>query len=137
MVGTVVFTVGLMPMPGGPSLVIQTISIFVFTLAVPSLRAGVGDAVPAHLRGAGFAAFGLISGVTGAAAAPPIIGYLSDLTDLRIAFLICMPLIFIGAVVLLQARKHLDEDVMKVMMAVQRAYQEQQALEEQRAKEHD
>jgi MFS family permease len=137
MLGTVFFSIGLAPMPGAASLVVQTFSIFVFTLAVPSLRAGVGDAVPAHLRGAGFAAFGLISGVTGAAAAPPIIGVLSDWTDLRIAFLISMPTIFLGAVVLLRARAHLDEDVAKVMMAVQRAYQEQQALEERRSQEHE
>ena len=133
MLGSILFSIGLMPMPAVAALGVQTISVFVFTLAVPSLRAGVGDAVPAHLRGAGFAAFGLISGVTGAAAAPPVIGVLSDWTDLRIAFLICMPTVFLGAVVLLRARKHLDEDVMKVMMAVQRAYQEQQALEERRA----
>jgi MFS family permease len=134
--GTVFFSASLVPMPGAASLLVQTVAIFVFTLAVPSLRAGVGDAVPAHLRGAGFAAFGLISGVTGSAAAPPIIGLLSDWTDLRVALLICMPIIFIGALILLRARNHLDEDVGKVMMAVQRAYQEQQALEEQRAQEH-
>lgn len=135
MAGTVLFSIGLAPMGTASALLAQTLAIFVFSLAVPSLRAGVGDAVPAHLRGAGFAAFGLISGVTGAAAAPPVIGVLSDLSDLRVAFLICMPVIFLGAVILLRARKHLDEDVMKVMMAVQRAYQEQAALEEQRAAE--
>lgn len=137
MLGTVLFSISLAPMSGAASLAIQTLSIFVFTLAIPSLRAGVGDAVPAHLRGAGFAAFGLISGVFGAAAAPPVIGLLSDATDLRISLLICMPIIFVGALILLRARKHLDADVMKVMMAVQRAYQEQQALEEQRAQEQD
>ncbi len=130
--GTVLFSASLAPMPAAPSLTIQTFSIFVFALATPSLRAGLGDAVPAHLRGAGFAAFALISALFGAAAAPPVIGVLSDLTDLRIAFLICMPTIFLGAVILLRARHHLDEDVGKVMMAVQHAYQEQMALEAKR-----
>jgi MFS family permease len=109
--------------------------MFVFTLAVPGLRAGAGDAIPANLRGAGFAAFSLISIVSGAAVAPPLLGYLSDLTNLRVAFLMSMPLVFVGALILLRAGKHLDEDVAKVLMAVQRAYQEQQALEEQRAAE--
>jgi MFS family permease len=132
MVGTVLLALSLARIPSGLSLAIQTSAIFVFTLAIPSLRAGLGDAVPAHLRGAGFAAFALISAITGAAAAPPVIGFLSDVTDLRIAFLICTPTIFLGAVILLRARNHLDEDVGKVLMAVQRAYQEQMALEQQR-----
>jgi MFS family permease len=133
--GTVFFTVSLMPQPAATSLALQAVAIFIYTLAIPSLRAGVGDAVPAHLRGAGFAAFALISAIFGAAAAPPIIGALSDVWNLRIAFLVCMPTIFVGALILLRARKHLDEDVAKVLMAVQRAYQEQQALEERRAVE--
>jgi hypothetical protein len=48
-----------------------------------------------------------------------------------------MPIIFIGAMILLRARHHLDEDVGKVLMAVQRAYQEQMALEEQRGDKHE
>ena len=62
---------------------------------------------------------------------------ISDATDLRVAFLVCMPTIFLGAVILLRARHHLDEDVGKVLMAVQRAYQEQMALEEQRGEQHE
>lgn len=132
LVGTVVFTFSFLPQGAATSLSLQTLSIFIFSLATPSMRAGLGDAVPAHLRGAGFAAFGLISAIFGAAA-PPIIGAISDAADLRIAFLACMPIIFLGALTLLQARKHLDEDVAKVMMAVQKAYQEQAALEVERA----
>ncbi len=137
MVGTVVFSLSLIPMAAAPSLGLQGIAIFVFALATPSMRAGLGDAVPAHLRGAGFAAFALISALFGAAAAPPVIGAVSDVTDLRIAFLVCMPTIFLGALILLRARHHLDEDVGKVLMAVQRAYQEQMALEEQRGGQDD
>ncbi|MEX0875376.1 MAG: MFS transporter [Actinomycetota bacterium] len=135
MLGTVLFTISFLPIPLAAVLVLETLGLFAFTLAVPSLRAGVGDAVPADLRGAGFAAFSLISALSGAALAPPLLGALSDLTDLRIAFLICMPPIFLGALILLRARKHLDEDVAKVLVAVQRAYQEQMALEESRRAE--
>jgi MFS family permease len=137
MAGTVLLTISFLPMTAGASLTIQALAVLVYTLALPSMRAGLGDAVPAHLRGAGFAAFALISAVSGAAAAPPLIGLLSDATDLRVAFLICMPTIFLGAVFLLRAREHLDEDVAKVLMAVQRAYQEQTALEQQRSDRHE
>jgi MFS family permease len=112
---------------------LETVGVFVATLSLPALRAGAGDAMPANLRGAGFAAFSLISIVGGSALAPPLLGALSDATNLRVAFLICMPPVFLGGLILMRARKHLDEDVGKVLMAVQRAYQEQQALEAQRA----
>lgn len=133
MAATVIFVISFLPMPAAPDLLLQTIGMFVATMAIPSLRAGMGDAVPAQLRGAGFAAFSLISAVSGAAAAPPVLGLLSDLTNLRIAFLICMPPIFLGALILLRARDHLEQDAAKVLMAVQRAYQEQEALERERA----
>jgi MFS family permease len=135
MVGTVIFTISFMPMPAVIDVAIQTVGVFVLIMAIPALRAGTADAVPAHLRGAGFAAFALMSTVSGAAAAPVVLGALSDATNLRIAFLICMPPVFLGAMILMRARKHLDEDVGKVLMAVQRAYMEQQALEERRAAE--
>ena len=132
MAGAILLAVSFAPVGLGGSILFATLAVFVFTLAVPALRAGVGDAVPADLRGAGFAAFALISALFGAAAAP-IIGALSDATNLRVAFLACIPAIVIGAIALHQARNHLDEDVAKVMYAVQRAYQEQQALEAKRA----
>ena len=134
--GSVLLALSFTPIGVGGSLIVQTLSVFVFTLAIPALRAGLSDAVPADLRGAGFAAFALISAMFGAAAAP-VIGAVSDATNLRVAFLATTPTIFLGAVVLFQARRHLDEDVGKVMLAVQRAYQEQMALEERRqAEEH-
>jgi len=135
MVATALFVVSFLPIPTPLVLVLETLGVFVSTLSIPALRAGAGDAMPANLRGAGFAAFSLISIVGGAALAPPVLGALSDATNLRIAFLICMPAVFLGALILLRARRHLDEDVAKVLMAVQRAYQEQQALEAQRTAE--
>ncbi len=132
MIGTVIFTISFLPIPFALVVVLETLGLVVFTAAIPALRAGAGDAVPANLRGAGFAASSLIATLSGAALAPPLLGFISDLTDLRVAFLICMPPIFIGALILYRARKHLDDDVAKVLMAVQHAYQEQQALEERR-----
>lgn len=132
LLGTFIFTIGYFPMPVTADLLVQLIGIFVITIAIPALRAGLADAVPAHLRGAGFAAFSLVSTLSGAALAPPLLGLLSDLTNLRIAFFMCSPPVFVGAFVLLRARDHLDEDVAKIMFAVQRAYTDQEALEEER-----
>jgi MFS family permease len=139
MVGSVVFLVSWIPMPIWADIAVQLVGMFVITISIPALRAGLADAVPAHLRGTGFAAFTLVSTICGAAAAPPIIGALSDLFGpahgLRIAFVVTTPPVMIGGLLLLRARTHLDDDVAKIMMAVQQAYLEQQALEEERAKE--
>ena len=62
----------------GPAFVLQLLGMFIMTMAIPGLRAGLTDAIPAHLRGAGFGAFNLVAVVFGAAAAPFIVGALSD-----------------------------------------------------------
>ena len=77
----------------------SSLGVFVMTMAIPGLRAGLTDAIPAHLRGAGFGAFNLVAVVCGQAAAPLIVGAISGAFDenLRIAFLAVTPLSFIGA----------------------------------------
>ena len=50
--------------------VVQLVGFLAATACVPALRAGLSDAAPAHVRGAGFGAFNLASVVFGAAAAP-------------------------------------------------------------------
>ncbi len=86
----------------------------------PGLRAGLTDAIPAHLRGAGFGAFNLAAVVGGQAAAPLVVGAISGAFDdnLRIAFLAITPLSYLGAGILFHARKFLDEDMNKIMLAV-------------------
>ena len=60
--------VSYLKMPAAPSLFLQLLGIFWITMSIPALRAGMADAVPSHLRGAGFGAFNLASIVFGAAA---------------------------------------------------------------------
>ena len=45
------------------------------------------------------------------------------------AFLLCSPPVFIGALILLRARDHLDADTAKIFQAIVTAMQEQQARE--------
>ena len=106
-------------------------------MSIPGLRAGLTDAVPAHLRGTGFGAFNLVSVVGGQAAAPFVVGALSSAFDenLRTAFLLVSPISFIGAAVLYRARKFLDEDMNKIMMAVLQALQHEQEKAAERAAE--
>jgi MFS family permease len=100
--------------------VVQLAGFLAATACAPALRAGLSDAAPAHLRGAGFGAFNLASVVFGSAAAPlltsAIAGAFGD--NYRTAFLILLPVAFLGAGCLLLARRHIESDAAKVFEAV-------------------
>ena len=131
LVGNALFVASYFRLPLAPTFLLQTVGFFITTLSIPALRAGLSDAVPANLRGAGFGAFNLVSVVFGQAAAPLVVFALSGFFDdnLRTAFVCVSPPIFIGGFVLLKARDHLDEDAAKIFQAILTAMQEQQAKE--------
>jgi MFS family permease len=112
----------------GPAFGLELLGLFIMTMAIPGLRAGLTDAIPAHLRGAGFGAFNLVAVLFGTAAAPFVVGAISAAYDenLRTAFLIVTPFSILGSMILFRARKFLDEDMNKIMMAVLQALQDEQ-----------
>jgi MFS family permease len=143
-VGTMFFTASFLIRPTEYSLAaiipafgLQLAGLFVDSMAIPGLRAGLTDALPAHLRGTGFGAFNLVAVVAGQAAAPFVVSAISSAYDenLRVAFLAVTPLTFIGAAVLFRARRYLDEDMQKIMLAVLTAIQEDQERQAQRTAE--
>jgi MFS family permease len=133
-VGTTFFTASFLIRPAAYSLPailaafgLQLLGLFVDSMAIPSLRAGLTDALPAHLRGTGFGAFNLVAVVAGQAAAPFVVAGVSSLygENLRIALLVVSPLSYLGAAVLFRARKFLDDDMQKIVVAVLTALQEE------------
>ena len=128
-IGVTFFAVSYIPMPFALSFALELVGMFTIWLAIPGLRAGVADAVPAHLRGAGFGAFNIVSVILGAAAAPFVVGQLSQLTNLRAALWIVTPPVYLGAYALFRARDHLDADAAKIFEAVIAAIQAEQAEE--------
>jgi MFS family permease len=116
-------------------LLFQWVGFGIVAMSIPGLRAGLTDAVPAHLRGTGFGAFNLAAVVFGQAAAPFVVGALSTTFDenLRTALLLVTPVSLLGAAVLYRARRFLDEDMNKIMMAVLQALQDEQV----RVQEHN
>jgi MFS family permease len=115
----------------------QVVGFAIVAMSIPGLRAGLTDAVPAHLRGTGFGAFNLAAVVFGQAAAPFVVGGLSVAFDenLRTALLLVMPISLLGAAVLFRARNYLDEDMNKIMMAVLQALQDEQQRVQEKAGE--
>lgn len=115
--------------------VAQFVGFAIVCMSIPGLRAGLTDAVPAHLRGTGFGAFNLAAVVFGQAAAPFVVGGLSAAFDenLRTALVLVSPISFLGALVLYRARRYLDEDMNKIMMAVLQALQDEQQRAQEKA----
>ena len=129
LVGSALFAVSYLWVPFGVAFALELAGIFVTSMAIPALRAGLTDAVPANLRGAGFGFFNLASIVFGGMAPLLVFGIAQATGDLRIAFLVCSPPVFVGALVLLRARDHLDEDAARIFQAILTAMQEQQERE--------
>jgi MFS family permease len=125
------FMISFIPLPFAAVFVTQWVGFMAATAAVPALRAGLSDAAPAHLRGTGFGAFNLASVVFGAAAAPIVTSAVASQfgNNYRTAFLILMPIAFLGAACLLLARRHIETDAAKVFEAVVTAMAAQQADE--------
>jgi MFS family permease len=120
LVGQSVFVLSYLRMPLAATFLLEVVGAFIITLAVPSLRAGLSDAIPANLRGAGFGAFNLVSVVFGQAIASVVVFALAGAFDgnFRTALLLVSPPVFIGGLVFLKARDHLEEDAAKIFAAI-------------------
>jgi MFS family permease len=119
-VSATLFVLSFTRIPNNLVFLLQLLGLVAATASVPALRAGLSDASPAQVRGAGFAAFNLASVVFGSAAAPLVTAAVAGQfdEDYRTAFLIVMPIAFVGAACLLLARSHIEKDSAKVFEAV-------------------
>jgi MFS family permease len=128
-VATTLFIVSLARLPFAACLPLQLVGFFFATSAIPALRAGLTDAVPASLRGTGFGTFNLASVIFGTAAAPLVTAFFSQEfgDDLRTAFLIVLPLAYVGSALLIAARHHLEDDTRRLMHLVADAGAEEPA----------
>ncbi len=105
---------------------LQFVGIGGGSLGIPGLRASMMDVVPAESRGVGSSAFSLVAAVFGTALAPPLVGVLSDLTSLVVAFYIVFPPVIAGMMLLLRARTTIVEDAEALLMGISRLRTEQE-----------
>ena len=101
--------------PVVPRLALQFVGVAAIASAAPGIRASMMDVVPAQSRGMSSSAFALSAAVFGTAMAPPLVGWISDLTSLQGAFYIVSPPILVGTLVLLRARHTLGRDVQAIV----------------------
>ena len=125
LISTTLFLISYARLAFWPAYLLEAFAFFTATMSIPSLRAGLSDAVPANLRGAGFGAFNLVSVIFGGAVAPVAVSFFSQMfgNDIRTAFFITTPPVYIGALLLLAARKHIDQDAAKIFAKVLQAMQ--------------
>ncbi len=102
------------------TVVLQIVGFFAGTMAVPALRAGLSDVTPDNLRGTGFGAFNLTSVIFGSAIAPTIVGFFSQLfgNNLRLAFIVVLPPVYVGSIFLIRARKHFQRDSQTIFQRI-------------------
>jgi MFS family permease len=134
-VGNGLFVLSYLRAPFALAFPLELVGFGITCMAIPALRAGLTDAVPHNLRGAGFGFFNLASVLLGQGIASlvvfPLAGAFGD--NYRVAFLILSPPVFIGALILFKARDHLDADAARIFEAIVTAMQEQQRVEAERA----
>jgi MFS family permease len=94
------------------------------TLPLAPADAMLSDVVVAPLRGRASAMRSVVRSLSGLA--PLIIGWLSDLTDLRVAFILFTPLYAVGGVIMLAAAKSYPSDVAFVVAESRRIHEDAQ-----------
>jgi MFS family permease len=125
-VSVVLFTASFVVPSVAACIVLQLLGVLAAAGAAPGLRAAMLDVTPPESRGVGASAFALTSAVLGPAAAPLVVGWLSDVTgSLLAAFAIVMPPVVVGLLLLLRARDTINEDAAKI---VARMVAEEEAL---------
>ncbi len=129
MISGALFMLSFIPMPFTGVFILQLLAFLVAAASVPALRAGLSDAVPAHIRGTGFGAFNVASIVFGAAAAPVVTAAVATEFggNYRVAFSLLMPITFVGSFFLLAARRHIETDTAKIFESVALAMNDDQA----------
>ena len=127
----VLFMVSFAVQPVAIRVALQFFGVLAAAGAAPGLRAAMLDVTPPESRGVGASAFALCSAVLGPAAAPLVVGRLSDLTgSLVTAFYIVLPPVIVGLLLLLRARHTINDDAAKILNSI---VEEQQLL----ARRHD
>ena len=119
LLGSVALIIVFAPTPLAVKLVFSVVGALLIVSGFPALAAMTAEVVPAAIRGLTFSVTSFVSAIL-SALSPLVIGAIADQFDyvvngrvrgnLANAFLIVMPLVFVGAVVVLRGRRHVVED---------------------------
>lgn len=122
-IAAVIFVITFFPVPLFVRLPGHIVAVAFLVAAFPALTAMTSEVVPSKIRGIAFSVTGFLSALV-SAASPLLIGAISDrfpitvegeeLGNLSLAFGIVTPLILVGALVVLNGRRHVEGDIANV-----------------------
>ena len=122
-IAALIFAVTFLPVPTWVRLPGHIAGVAFLLAAFPALTAMTSEVVPAQIRGISFSVAGFLAALA-SAGSPVLIGGIADrfpiLVDgrmrgnLALAFLVVTPLIFLGALVVLNGRRHVANDIANV-----------------------
>jgi MFS family permease len=120
LLGAVCLMIVFAPTPLAVKLPVSVVGVLLIVMGFPALTAMTSQVVPAAIRGLSFSVTTFATAVV-AAGSPLLIGAIADQFPLHVngktkgnlgdAFMIVMPLVFIGALVVLRGRRHVAADV--------------------------
>jgi MFS family permease len=125
-IGAVVLMPVFAEIPLAARIVLSGIGVLFIVAGFPALAAMVAEVVPASIRGLAFSVTGFLSALA-AALSPLLIGAISDrftyhfdgkiVGNLAYAFAIVMPLVLVGAAVVLRGRHFVEADKARALAA--------------------
>lgn len=122
-IGAAMLMVTFLDVPIALRIPVQGVAVAFIVGGLVAIPVMITEVVPPEVRGISFSVTGFLSAVAGAIS-PLLIGFIADQFDyvvdgevkgnLANAFLIVTPLVFVGALVLLQGRRHVAADLAAV-----------------------
>ena len=122
-ISAVIFLPTFLPVPLWVRLPMQIVAVAYVVAAFPALTSMISEVVPGKIRGIAFSVSGFL-GALASAASPLLIGAIADRFpivvdgdtegNLAIAFAFVTPLILIGAFVVLNGRRYVEQDIANV-----------------------
>jgi MFS family permease len=101
---------------------LSVVGVLLTVTGFPALIRTISEVVPPAVRGLAFSVSGFLSALV-SAASPLVIGFLADRFELRVdgeikgnlanAFLIVIPLVFVGAFVLSRGHRYVSADALR------------------------
>lgn len=132
-IAAIIFAITFLPVPTWVRLPGHIAAVGFLVAAFPALTAMISEVVPATIRGIAFSLSGFL-GALASAASPLLIGAIADRFPIRvdgdlegnlaIAFGAVTPLILLGALVVLNGRRHVEQDIARVDELESRLVQE-------------
>jgi MFS family permease len=125
-IGTALIMPTFLPVPMWVRLPLQLPAVGLIVGGLPALATMIAEVVPPAMRGTAFSVTGLFTALAGALS-PLLIGFISDRFPLMVdgeekghlgnAFLCVLPIVLLGAVVVLRGRRHVAADTARALGA--------------------